>query len=34
MGTLMNSPHRHEIQVVNIPPSTSPMLPPPPATAL
>ena len=34
MGTLMNSPHRHETQLVNMPPRTRPTLPPPPATAL
>ena len=34
MGTLMNSPARHEIHCVSTPPRTSPRLPPAPATAL
>ena len=34
IGTLMNSAQRQETQVVSMPPSTRPMLPPPPATAL
>ncbi len=33
-GTLMNRPRRHETQLVSMPPSTRPMLPPPLATAL
>ena len=33
IGTLMNRPQRHESQSVSTPPSTSPTLPPPPATA-
>ena len=34
IGTLMNMPRRQETQAVSMPPSTSPTLPPAPATAL